>query len=56
MRPAELPIEPTPIVVATRIYEAAYKSWKEVNNQAVALIYSICEDKPAERIEEERIA
>ena len=56
MRSAELPTDPAPTAAATRIYEAAYKSWKEVNNQAAALIYSMCEDKPAEGIEEERVA
>ena len=56
MRSAELPTDPASTVVVTRIYEAVYKFWKEVNNQAVALIYSICEDKPVEGIEEERVA
>ena len=56
MRPAELLTDPTPTTVATRIYEAIYKFWKKINNQAIALIYSIYKNKSTEGIEEERIA
>ena len=34
-------------------HEAAVRTWEEKNSQGAALIYSMCEDKPAEAIEEE---
>ena len=37
-------------------YQADMKVWKEVNNQASELIYSMCEDKPAEAIEDDEVA
>ena len=45
--PTDLPIES---------HEVALKAWKEVNDQAAELIYSMCEKKPAEAIKNEHIA
>ena len=56
MRPAELFIDPASIVIVTRIYKTIYKFWKKINNQTIALIYSIYKNKSVEGIEEERIA
>ena len=53
MKPAVLPDDPAPTVAAQRTYDAALKAWKDVNNQAAELIYSMCEEKPVEAIEEE---
>lgn len=37
-------------------YETDIKAWKDLNNQASELIYSMCEDKPVEVIEDEEVA
>ena len=37
-------------------YQAALKQWKNLNNQAAELIYSMCTEKPADSIEDEPIA
>ena len=55
MRSEKLPADPPPIITITRNYEAAYRSWKKVNNQAIALIYTICKEKPIEDIEKEPV-
>lgn len=46
--------EPTQAEAAA--YQAELKVWKDLNNHASELIYSMCEDKPAEAIEDEEVA
>ncbi|CAF9916357.1 hypothetical protein IMSHALPRED_003053 [Imshaugia aleurites] len=43
-------IVPIPEQVLT--YESSLKEWKKLNNQAAELIYTMCEDQPAESIED----
>lgn len=54
--PGDLPTEPVPTMPQARTHDAALKSWKDLNNQAAELIYLMCEDKPAEAIEEEDVS
>lgn len=45
-------IIPGPTNAEVLAYDAAVKAWKDLNNQATELIYSMCEEKPAEAIED----
>lgn len=38
------------------VFQKGVKDWKDLNNQAAELIYSMCEEKPKEAIEEEEYA
>ena len=48
--PEDLPEDAEEAAVLT--YQTDLKAWNEVNNQAAELIYSMCEEKPAEAIED----
>ena len=52
----DLPENPVPTNEHLLADRAETKVWKERNNQAAALIYSMCEDGPAESIEDEEAA
>ena len=54
--PNDLSADPPATEAQIRTNEADPKAWKDVNNQAAELIYTMCEEKPAEAIEEEEIA
>ena len=53
--PDNLPTNPQPTNEQVLAYNAAMKTWKDFNSQASELIYSMCEDKPAEAIEDKEI-
>ena len=54
--PTDLPVTPAPTAAQATAYQAQLKTWKQTNNQASELIYSMCEDKPAEAIEDDEVA
>lgn len=54
--PKDLHADPAPSEVDIRAYEASLKCWKDLNNQASELIYSMCDDKPAKTIKDEDMA
>lgn len=56
MLPDDLPEDPIPTNEQLLAYQAEIKAWEGLNNQAAALIYSMCEDGPAESIEDEEVA
>lgn len=45
-----------PTEAQVNTYQAEMKTWKGLNNQASELIYTKCEEKPAEAIEDEEFA
>lgn len=54
--PDDLPIDPAPSNTQVEAYNMKMKAWKDINNQASELIYSMCEDNPADAIEDETVA
>lgn len=54
--PTDLPEDPVPTKVQIIAYQANVKTWKELNTQAMELIYSMCEDKPSDVIEDQTYA
>ena len=56
MFPEDLPTAPAPTEAQALAYQEAVKVWKNLNNQASELIYSMCEDKPSEAIEDVEVA
>ena len=54
--PNDLSVEPPPTEEQVTAYQKSITSWKDLNNQAAELIYSMCEEKPAEAIEDVDLA
>ena len=45
-----------PTTAQAAAYKLAVKIWKNLNNQASELIYSMCDEKPAEAIKNDELA